>query len=457
PHRCAVSFPRCFSAQPESDEPFIPLQFLISLLDSYHDLTGFPWWISISSSTIIMRLALFPLVIVQLKKLKRITELLPQLPRPFPPPLSGRSFKDQLLIFMKEKNAAGCPSFLWFFSSLAIQAPCFFWFLMSIRRMSLDEHPGFDSGGLLWFQNLSDYPHGVLGSILPLSISGLHFANVKMYSIYLQALTVPILIGGFSCPQGSLVYWVTNSSLSLIQLICLHNDDVREYLGLPGKTTPSSVGLKSNEEKPHPGVEDIVILTKQGEVSARSLSPPELTSFSVKMLTDGRRDVAERMLRLALEKDPANIRALLILGQTLLQNKQLSEAVECLEAAISKLISSEGCYPTKVEDVDLLILSSQWAGIAKVQQGKIEEGIVHLERIATLAEPEDPKSKAHYYDGLLVLSSALANVNRKSESLKYLHKAAKYNPAYTVYFDHLETTTDDSNDISSDLVSSRRD
>lgn len=34
----------------------------------------------------------------------------------------------------------------------------------------------------------------------------------------------------------------------------------------------------------------------------------------------------------------------------------------------------------------------------------MNEGLVHLERIAQLKEPEDPKSKAHYYDGLIVLS-----------------------------------------------------
>ena len=29
---------------------------------------------------------------------------------------------------------------------------------------------------------------------------------------------------------------------------------------------------------------------------------------------------------------------------------------------------------------------------------------MHLERITSLEEPEDPKSKAHYFDGLLLLA-----------------------------------------------------
>lgn len=39
-----------------------------------------------------------------------------------------------------------------------------------------------------------------------------------------------------------------------------------------------------------------------------------------------------------------------------------------------------------------------------MSQGKWAEGIVHLERIGDLKEPEEPRAKAHYYDGLVVFS-----------------------------------------------------
>lgn len=75
------SFSRRFSTLPGASEPgeqFLPVQALIFLLDSCHDVTGLPWWVIISSSTVAMRLAIFPLVVLQLKKLRRIGELLPQ-------------------------------------------------------------------------------------------------------------------------------------------------------------------------------------------------------------------------------------------------------------------------------------------------------------------------------------------------------------------------------------------
>lgn len=43
--------------------------------------------------------------------------------------------------------------------------------------------------------------------------------------------------------------------------------------------------------------------------------------------------------RLALEKDPGNVRALLIMGQTLLQKQDYAEAAECLEKAVSKVVN----------------------------------------------------------------------------------------------------------------------
>ncbi|GER28335.1 cytochrome oxidase biogenesis protein [Striga asiatica] len=471
PHDC-VSFARRLSTQPDfprSDEPILPVRAVISMLDSYHDATGLPWWFIISSSTVAMRLALFPLVVLQLKKLRRIGELLPTLPPPFPPPLSGQSFRNQIALFLKEKKAARCPSVFWWFSSFAVQVPCFFMWLMSVRRMSLEHHPGFDTGGMLWFHNLTEYPHGALGLVFPFFIAGLHFTNIqisfqksslqqapgsfrlllKLYKIYLQVLTLPILIAAFNVPQGSLVYWLTNSSLSLIQLLCLRHPGFLEYLGLPTKNAP--VLAPPNKERGSSEVADIMILTKTGEIPAVDLSPAVLVAYSVKILTDGHKDTAIRLLRLALTKDPGNVRALLIMGQTVLQDKQYAEAAGWLENAVSKLL--EAGYPTGVEEVDLLILSSMWAGIANVHQGKVEEGLLHLERIAQLEEPEHPKSKAHYYDGLLVLSSALLTVDRKADALAYLHKAVAYDPAYSVYLDDFER---DPNDIASDLATSRR-
>ncbi|KAH8491655.1 hypothetical protein H0E87_023684 [Populus deltoides] len=209
-----------------------------ALLESCHDLTGLPWWIIIASSTLAMRMTLFPILVLQMYKIKQISLCFPKLPPLLPPPLSGRSYWEQITIFRKERRAICCPPFSWFLAYLSVQFPCFLLWMTSIRRMSLNNHPGFDCGGTLWFQNLTEFPHGGLAFIFPLLIAGLHYVNVqlsfdrssiqntggllgllsKYYKYYLIFLTLPMFFIGYCIPQGSLVYWVTNSSFTIIQV-----------------------------------------------------------------------------------------------------------------------------------------------------------------------------------------------------------------------------------------------
>ncbi|KAM7524401.1 hypothetical protein LguiA_014303 [Lonicera macranthoides] len=450
------------------EESILPVRAIISLLDGYHDLTSLPWWIIIASSTLALRLALFPLLIIQLQKLATIGELFPKLPPPLPPPLSGRSYIDQITVFRKERRAIGCPSYLWFLAYISVQFPCFLLWMTSIRRMSLDHHPGFDCGGILWFQNLTELPHGVLGPIIPLLIGGLHFVNVqvsfrrssvgevtdlfgllaKYYKYYLDFMTLPLIFTAFCIPQGSLVYWLTNSSLTLVQNLSLNNPLIRNKLGLPDKQGPVKAAKSQEISVPEPLFEPS---TEQKKVNVQNLCPQELVALSVLALSRGQKDRAIPLLRLALEKDPKYVRALTIMGQTLLQNGVPTEAIEYLERAISTLFLVG--QPTEVEDVDLLILASQWAGVAYLRQGKTAEGMVHLERIASLKEPEDSKSKAHYYDGLVLFASSLYNQGHKAEAAKYLQMAAAYSPEYKSYLEDCENGDDN---FVSDLAESRR-
>ncbi|GER53686.1 membrane insertion protein [Striga asiatica] len=236
--------------------------------------------------------------------------------------------------------------------------------------------------------------------------------------------------------------------------------------GFLGSRKNALVVASSNTGRVSLGVADMFILTKTGEIPAVDLSPAAF----------------------ALMKDHGNVRALLTMGQALLQNNQFAEAA-LLEAG----------YPTETEQVNLLIHSSIWAVIANVRQplkmnendedpnfpriacynmcsvfillqqnrfpfhlgiflvapialesvnedfevGKGGEGLLHLERIAQLEEPEHPKSKAHYNEGLLVLSGV---------QLDCWYKAIVYDPAYSMYLEKFEC---DPNNIASDLVINR--
>ncbi|KAH9653741.1 ALBINO3-like protein 2 [Citrus sinensis] len=367
------------------EESSLPVRALISFLDTYHDFTGFPWWTIIVSSTVALRIALLPLIVLQLKKIQRIAELLPRLPPPFPPPLSEKRFVDQISLFRREKRAAGCPSLLWFIASFAIQ------------------------GGIWWFQNLTEYPHGVLGSIFPVLMAGLHYTNVQL-SFGASSLGKENGLLGLLA-KGSLVYWVTNSSFSIVQQLALKHPASRTMLGLPDKVVPAAARKPEEIDTLETTLESPA---KQLKISVENLTPKELIA-------------------------------------TQLQKGLLEEAVEYLECAISKLFLAG--HPTEPEAIDLLIVASQWSGVACIRQEKWEEGIAHLERIGNLKEPEEPKSKAHYYDGLVVLASALCNVGRNAEAEKYLRLAAAHNPQYNELLEQLENNDEE---FVSDLSSSRR-
>ncbi|WRX25195.1 hypothetical protein QQP08_017682 [Theobroma cacao] len=311
------------------------------------------------------------------------TDLFLIVPSPLPSTMSGRSYIDQILHFRKERKAIGCPSFLWFLAPFFSQVPCLLLWVTSIRRMSLDNHPGFDSGGALWFQNLTELPHGVLGPIFPFLIASLHYINVqisfgtssvkkadpllaKVYKFYLDFLTLPFFGIGFLIPQGSLVYWVTNSSLSLIQQLTLKHPAVRAKLGLPDKDALATV--ENSEESSTAGTPSVEPPSKQRRIAVQNLSPKELLALSIKHLSREEKDLAISLLKLALDKDPEHVKAMVVMGQTLMQKGLLVEASEYLEHAISKLSLSG--HLTEVEDVDHLILSSQWAGVVYMKQVK---------------------------------------------------------------------------------------
>ncbi|CAK7340305.1 unnamed protein product [Dovyalis caffra] len=255
-----------------------------------------------------------------------------------------------------------------------------------------------------------------------------------------------VLVGGYN-DMGSLVYWVTNSSFTAIQQVSLKHPVVRATLGLLDKDSPTAPAI--SEEMVTPESMSLVSPTEWHKVSPENLSPHELLVLSVQLLSCGRRDRAISMLQMALKKEPNHMKALIVMGHTLLQDGIHAEAADYLERAISKLFLAG--YPT-AEDVDHLILASQWASVACISQGKNSEGIVHLERVASLEEPEDPKSKARYFDGLLLLASALSREGRKVEAVKYLRLVVAYDPSRK---DFLEECENDDNFLG-DLAYSRR-
>ncbi|KAM0878042.1 hypothetical protein ACQ4PT_035126 [Festuca glaucescens] len=429
---------------------------VVDAIDGFHSLTGLPWWITISLSTVAMRLVILPALVLQFQKTAKIGQLFRKLPPPLPPPLSGRSYRDQYSLFQKKRRELGCPSFLWNFAYFSVQFPCFILWMASIRSMCLSNHPGLDNGGILWFHNLTEFPHGALGPVFPILVAGLHYLNIqtshtkelpgvlgllaKYYKIYLDILSIPLFLIAYVVPQGSLIYWTTNGLFSVAQQLSLRNDVIRKMLGLPdigahsGNASPKSVleGQKAMQQWPLGGTpmqsklgssdnetpkfmfENSTIME---ENVSESSSPEELLQQALQYLQTGCQDQAIPLIKTAIEKNPDLSECLIGMGQMLFQNKLFAESAVCYDHAI----------PMIKEQDPLLILAYFGAGLSRQQQGDNETAIKLLQRIAELKEPE--KNKQCYFQGFIVLASILLNEGRNSEAAKYLRLAMAYDPA----------------------------
>uniref|UniRef100_J3MBP2 Uncharacterized protein n=2 Tax=Oryza brachyantha TaxID=4533 RepID=J3MBP2_ORYBR len=412
-----------------------------------------------------MRLLILPVLITQIKKVARIGELLPELPPPLPPPLSGRSFRDQFSLYQKKRRELGCPSFLWNWAYFSVQFPFFILWMSTIRTMCLSNHPGLDNGGILWFHNLTEFSHGSSGLVFPTLVAGLHYLNVqisfhgtqtkhypgifgilaKYFRVYLEILTIPLFLIGYVVPQGSLVYWTTNGFITVAQQLSLRNDAVKKMLGLPDagvhQKSPrvghkmmqqwplEDAGMHTNLTSPDNEIANKIL---EGKVS-ESTSPEELLEQALQHLENGCQDQAIPLIRTAIEKDPNLYVALIGMGQALFSNKLFPEATVCFEHAIPK-----------IEEQDpLLVLACYCAGLSRMQQGDNKMAIEILQRLSELKEPEKDINKKCYFQGLVILGSILINEGRKSEAVKFVQRAAAYDPDFEIYLKQCDETTED--------------
>ncbi|OEL34209.1 ALBINO3-like protein 3, mitochondrial [Dichanthelium oligosanthes] len=368
---------------------------VLDLMDGFHSLTGLPWWITISLSTVAMRLLILPALIVQLQKTAEIGKILQKCPI-FPILVAGLHY-------------------------LNVQ--------ISFQGSQIKHHPGIF--GLL----------------------------AKYYRIYLDILTIPLFLIAYVVPQGSLVYWTTNGLFSVAQQLSLRNSAVRKLLGLPDsraqvgyraeksplegpkmmqrslledadlqtKLTSSDNGTSSEGTTPN-FVQEIM----EGNTSESS-SPEELLEQALQYLGTGRRDQAIPLIRTAVERNPDLSTALIGMGQTLFSNRLFPEASECFKHAIPKI----------QEDDPLLVLALFGAGLSHERQGDNEMAIKLLERIAELKEPEKPINKTCYFKGMVMLGSILSREGRTSEAAKYLQMAIPYDPSVKRLLKECEEIMDD--------------
>src|SRR3954468_20219270 len=141
------------------EREFAPLINLLgSCLEFFYSL-GAPWWLSIALLTVIVRSLLFPLTVRQVKSMRAMQDLKPEMDKIRAKYKDNRQKQQEEIMKLYQDRKVN-PFGSCF--PLVIQMPIFIPMFYVIRIFG-DTHPSFTSGGILWFQDLSVHdPYYVL-------------------------------------------------------------------------------------------------------------------------------------------------------------------------------------------------------------------------------------------------------------------------------------------------------
>ena len=201
---------------------FAPLFNLLGeALMTFHGW-GAPWWLAIMMLTIIVRGLLSPLTVKQVKNMRKMQELKPDLDK-LKAKYKNKPKKQQEAItkLYQERRinpAAGClPMF--------VQLPVFVVLYHTIIRF---EHlESFKTGGLLWFHDLTNAdPYFILPILYIVTIMASQEVAMRRTASGQKNLMrfLPVVFGIFLSrfPAALLVYWVSSNTITFVQNLLIH-------------------------------------------------------------------------------------------------------------------------------------------------------------------------------------------------------------------------------------------
>src|ERR687894_928946 len=191
--------------------------FMGGALELFHSV-GAPWWLAIVFLTVLVRAALFPLAVKQVKNMRAMQDLKPEMDEVRSKYKNDRQRQQEALMELyKERRVNPLAGFL----PVLVQVPVFITMYYVIRGHE-EAFPSFASGGLLWFTDLTRAdPYFVLpvlsASILVAagSISSRNVDPGQRRMMWLLPIAFTTFIARF--PAGLFVYWVTSKTVTFVQ------------------------------------------------------------------------------------------------------------------------------------------------------------------------------------------------------------------------------------------------
>ena len=214
---------------------FTPLTNILGAgLEYFHYSWGTPWWLSIVVLTVLVRSLLFPLTIKQVKSMRAMQELKPEMDKIRAKYKDNKQKQQEELMRLYQERSVnplgGC-------FPLLVQMPIFIAIFYVIRSFG-ETHEDFNSGGILWFQDLSVmdpyYALPILSAVTMLAASEITSKHVDPQQRWLmRIMPVGITVFLLTFPAGLFMYWITSNVVTLVQNYLIYNHG-------PGRKTPAT-------------------------------------------------------------------------------------------------------------------------------------------------------------------------------------------------------------------------
>ncbi|TPX62391.1 hypothetical protein PhCBS80983_g00461 [Powellomyces hirtus] len=234
-----------------------PTGWAQSLLEAVYVSTGLPWWATIMVATIMIRIALTPLTLrVQrtAAKMHNISHVTKPLQDEMQKHKAAGNMVQVQATWKKlqaEHKKADVNPFggLW----ALVQAPVFMAFFFGLKAMAELPVPGFQTGGLAWFTDLTladpTYVLPVLANLGMLAVmefgadvAGQQAKGMKMFMRF--ALLVSVFVTAY-LPSAIFMYWISTNLFSLLQALALKRPAMRRLCNIPMMNSSIIVPPKS--------------------------------------------------------------------------------------------------------------------------------------------------------------------------------------------------------------------
>ncbi|XP_048218825.1 mitochondrial inner membrane protein OXA1L [Perognathus longimembris pacificus] len=239
-----------------------PVGLIQNFLEFMHVEVGLPWWGAIATCTVLARCLVFPLIVKGQREAAKIHNHLPVIQK-----FSIRIREAKLAGDDTEFYKASTEMALYqkkhdinLFRPLILpltQAPIFLSFFIALREMASLPVPSLQTGGLLWFQDLTvSDPNYILPLVVTATMwgvlelgaeTGVQSSDLQWMRNIIRVMPLAVLPITIHFPSAVFMYWLSSNVFSLVQVSCLRIPAVRTALKIPQRVVHSPDKLLPRE------------------------------------------------------------------------------------------------------------------------------------------------------------------------------------------------------------------